>query len=645
MKWLLCARSQLTTSKFIAAISVDFSGQCTNTSKADILSICCNLVVHDSEQDTFRFAHLSVREYLESLPEYSTLSVHTFALERCLNAYLELSNLSPASRSNNRLFNAYARNRWSEHHDEVHKGSKSLQLSQGLRKNLLDFFFNNYDKDPSFARWVLHSYNTEPLSQSGNMSALSCLVGKDLAADRQQIENAASTSDPKNSEILVNFMLADLMFVSRLVFEHPLPLAVRERNDAVRLMLLSKGASINACDKQGKSALSFAIEYKDEGLLFDILERGAGLHNRDYLGVSELYRASEFGYERAVRELLQRGVPVDTRNDDGSTPLMGAGTHCQTAIVQLLLETGADVNATSRLHESTLLKVASKGHTTVSRVLLDNGANIDFLDYRQRTALHNAAETGVEDLMELLLERGAQKAKMDMYGHTPTDIAAANGHIAIMKFFLRREENPEARVESARKALLRAADEGHYEVVKFLVESEVDLRACMSPADLIDRADQCLLDKLETFQILLAYWTSIDALDVTGQTLLHHAAKHGRGPLIRQGHLARMLLQNQANTEVRNFRGETPLHVAAAEGNKDVVRHLLDAKADLKASTPVSGYTALHKAAEAGHLDIVKILMEAGADVNAELSDGQTALHLAAAKEHDSIFLYLMDFM
>lgn len=63
----------------------------------------------------------------------------------------------------------------------------------------------------------------------------------------------------------------------------------------------------------------------------------------------------------------------------------------------------------------------------------------------------------------------------------------------------------------------------------------------------------------------------------------------------------------------RNFRGETPLHMAATEGNKDAVQYLLDAKSDI--------------AAKAGHLDILKILMRAGA----EFLDQQTALHLAAA--------------
>ena len=94
LKWLLCAQHQLWTSEFISAISVDLSGHCFSMKKSDVLSICCNLVVHDSEQDTFRFAYLSVREYLEGLPGYSSITAHALALECCLITSLNLSNES-----------------------------------------------------------------------------------------------------------------------------------------------------------------------------------------------------------------------------------------------------------------------------------------------------------------------------------------------------------------------------------------------------------------------------------------------------------------------------------------------------------------------------------------------------------------------
>src|SRR5271163_4969384 len=65
MKWLLCIQQPLPSSEFITAVSIHFDGQRVRLSKAQLLDMCCNMVVLDPELDVFRFAHLSVREYLE----------------------------------------------------------------------------------------------------------------------------------------------------------------------------------------------------------------------------------------------------------------------------------------------------------------------------------------------------------------------------------------------------------------------------------------------------------------------------------------------------------------------------------------------------------------------------------------------------
>lgn len=53
--------------------------------RSDILSICCSLVIHDDETNTFRFAHLSVLEYLERLENYSKPSATSLLAEQCLS--------------------------------------------------------------------------------------------------------------------------------------------------------------------------------------------------------------------------------------------------------------------------------------------------------------------------------------------------------------------------------------------------------------------------------------------------------------------------------------------------------------------------------------------------------------------------------
>src|SRR5439155_22492695 len=72
LKWLLCAQKSLSTSEFIAAVMVSCISKPLDDLKSDILSVCCNLIVLDTKLDVFRFAHLSVREFLENISDYAS---------------------------------------------------------------------------------------------------------------------------------------------------------------------------------------------------------------------------------------------------------------------------------------------------------------------------------------------------------------------------------------------------------------------------------------------------------------------------------------------------------------------------------------------------------------------------------------------
>ena len=85
LKWLLCTQRPLKSRELIAAVSVDTVGRHVNIENEDLLDLCCNLAVLDTELDIFRFAHLSVREYLETRAEYGLLAMQPLILERCFD--------------------------------------------------------------------------------------------------------------------------------------------------------------------------------------------------------------------------------------------------------------------------------------------------------------------------------------------------------------------------------------------------------------------------------------------------------------------------------------------------------------------------------------------------------------------------------
>ena len=82
--WLLCARRTLKSAELLAAIRY-VAGQLTSEIRVDqFLGLCHNFVVLDTHLDTFRFSHLSVREFLESQAPYSVPYTNALVAETCL---------------------------------------------------------------------------------------------------------------------------------------------------------------------------------------------------------------------------------------------------------------------------------------------------------------------------------------------------------------------------------------------------------------------------------------------------------------------------------------------------------------------------------------------------------------------------------
>ena len=101
----------------------------------------------------------------------------------------------------------------------------------------------------------------------------------------------------------------------------------------------------------------------------------------------------------------------------------------------------------------------------------------------------------------------------------------------------------------------------------------------------------------------------------------------------RRGDLTavRTLLRNGADPNAAQGDGLTALHVAAQQGNLEIARVLIEARANVEAQSRLGGYTPLHLAAQSGHLTVAQALIDGGAAVGAVTSTtGVTPLHLAA---------------
>ena len=127
-------------------------------------------------------------------------------------------------------------------------------------------------------------------------------------------------------------------------------------------------------------------------------------------------------------------------------------------------------------------------------------------------------------------------------------------------------------------------------------------------------------------EALLAAGANANTMDEYGESPLTLAAANGDARLVQR------LLAAGANANTTRWNGETALMMAAGAGSVDAVRQLVLRGADVNAADPRRGQTALMWAAAEGHADVVEALIEIGADVKAVSKNGFSPLVFAVTK-------------
>jgi len=127
----------------------------------------------------------------------------------------------------------------------------------------------------------------------------------------------------------------------------------------------------------------------------------------------------------------------------------------------------------------------------------------------------------------------------------------------------------------------------------------------------------------------------INGVDELGNTPLHIASQNSFEAIVR------LLLELQANPNVRNLAGETSLFIACRyHGAEKVVMTLLMFKADPNIPDN-NGETPLHIATVNQYTRTVQLLLERGADLATQNSEGKTAIEIATDKNYSDLVILM----
>ncbi|KAJ5198757.1 uncharacterized protein N7498_007874 [Penicillium cinerascens] len=322
-------------------------------------------------------------------------------------------------------------------------------------------------------------------------------------------------------------------------------------------------------------------------------------------GGSALVWYARNGYRLGVRNMLTAGANPNLRDSSRaqSTPLLEAIRYNHVEIVQILLKNRALPNA-ANLYSERPLTLATRGRsdTFITELLIDHGAAVNSVAFDKRAPLVEAIRSNQTAKVAVLLRHGADIHILNgREAMSPLHIAAAkNVAPAILKMLLNAGLYVDSLDRQGRTPLQVAVAHSSIRAVRKLLEYGANA----------------------SFKNMSEYWRGWTALFFA---LKPKSTKNDNRTIIRT------LIMHGAPVDSSNYAHETPLLYAVSRGATKQAQILLEYGASITVKN-YFGESVLHLAAWSFscHSNMISLLVESGADVNCSSGrDGESPLFYA----------------
>ncbi len=359
--------------------------------------------------------------------------------------------------------------------------------------------------------------------------------------------------------------------------------------DTAKFYLNTYHSFINEHNKDGRSALYYAVDSGNESLTSFLIDNGADVNMINYImggeGVFDdediyitgtvLHRAILNKNLSMVKLLIARGADPNKRHivtehslertPDGYSPLHCAVLAGSVEIAGFLVEKGADPGMKNAAEETPLDCAVRKPNNRAMVICLlsrINGINL-IKDDNYTPLFYKSVCSGDIEIVKFFISHGMSVNVIDSVGKTPVHYACEHGQADIAVFFIKHGARLDISDDYGRTPFHEAVWADNFSLVKLLADRGASINGK-------DKSGNTPLhmagDNEKIIEFLISRGANINARNNDGDTPLHVFACHNRVRAVK------ILLSKGASSHCKNKEGKTPLDIAVEHGYKDMVK-------------------------------------------------------------------------
>lgn len=353
--------------------------------------------------------------------------------------------------------------------------------------------------------------------------------------------------------------------------------------------------------------------------------------NRMKMIESPLFKAILDNTVASTENLLNNGENPNTPQD-GFSPLQVAVREGHIEIIRILIAAGANVNSGKEfppIYEAVLSR-----NILIVKALIEAGAELNQpIDEDDNTILLEAISVDNFEIVKLLVESGANP-NVEGESGTPLLVAVEEGNLGVYEFLYSKVTNDEIK---------RIADEHFLKYFPSALEKREKSNKLVE--SFVSAADEGKLKKVKEY---ITSGVNVNAINYEGESALINAAACGHINVVKA------LLQAKANPDIfclnkdGTFKTTALMELPMAHWNKkriEIIQELINYGASINLKDSY-GRTALMFFLDWNdsldeQYEAIKLLLSNGAEVNVKDVDGFTVMMKARAKKLDKIMAFL----